>query len=367
MASICIRRGRGTGGGLVGLRVQVLHFFVFLFLLTRRELKEMDAEAEVINDGGDDGTVNLYSEESEESEEEAGLLAAPVRKRSAPSPVWECGGIKTNQGCKCIIAFPNGNICGRTFKSSSKNTSNIIRHILDKHKNTEEGKLLKEKVSAKKRKVEEKKQNQEAKKKQRSQPSILSFTDKKTPLDPIKKKKIDDAIVKFVVVENQPFLLIEKHSFRELMFTAEPSYVCPSEKKLRSMFDEYSVKARGEFIKELKADLEGVEVKCVQLTSDHGTSHDRFRSHKNVLTLSRTTKDYAIKTDLVEIIDCSGSQTGEVIREDVKRALDKIGREDEWLIDWVTDGESKQVSARGIGRHPRVNLKTHVTGLFKYI
>ena len=81
----------------------------------------MDAEAEVINDGGDDGTVNLYSEESEESEEEAGLLAAPVRKRSAPSPVWECGGIKTDQGCKCIIDFPNGNICGRTFKSSSKN------------------------------------------------------------------------------------------------------------------------------------------------------------------------------------------------------------------------------------------------------
>ena len=179
----------------------------------------------------------------------------------------------------------------------------------------------------------------------------------------MKKKKIEEAIVKFVVVENQPFHIIEKHSFRELLFAAEPGYVCPSEQKFRYMFDMYSEKQRKDFVKELQSDFEGVPVKCVQLTSDHGTSHDRFRSHKNVLTISRTTKDFRIKTDLVEIIDCSGSQTGEVIREDVKRCLDKIGRTNEWVIDWVTDGESKQVSARGVGRHPRVNMKTHVTGL----
>ena len=196
-----------------------------------------------------------------------------------------------------------------------------------------------------------------------SQSSIHSFTNKASPLDGIKKKKIDEAIIKFVVVENQPFKLIEKHSFRELMFAAEPGYVCPSSTKFVRMFDMYAEKQRAEFVKELQSDFDGVEVKCVQLTSDHGTSHDRFRSHKNVLTISRTTKDFLIKTDLVEIIDCTGSQTGEVIRGDVKRCLDKIGRSNDWIIDWVTDGESKQVSARGVGRHPGVGMNTHVTGM----
>ena len=305
------------------------------------------------------------SSSNDESDEED-LLTAPTRKRKVPSPVWECGGVKVDGGSKCCIALSNGLICGRLFKSLSRNTSNIIRHILEKHKNSPEGQRLKEKVVAKKRKVEEQNKVKEARKNEKkafSQSSILSFTNKSSPLDPMKKKKIEEAIVKFVVVENQPFHIIEKHSFREMLFAAEPGYVCPSEQKFRYMFDMYSEKQRKDFVKELQSDFEGVPVKCVQLTSDHGTSHDRFRSHKNVLTISRTTKDFRIKTDLVEIIDCSGSQTGEVIREDVKRCLDKIGRTNEWVIDWVTDGESKQVSARGVGRHPRVNMKTHVTGL----
>lgn len=53
-----------------------------------------------------------------------------------------------------------------------------------------------------------------------------------------------------------------------------------------------------------------------------------------------------------------GSQTGDRIRSDVKRELDEVGREDDWLTNWVTDGEGKQKSAREAGRHDRVGLKT---------
>ena len=39
-----------------------------------------------------------------------------------------------------------------------------------------------------------------------------------------------------------------------------------------------------------------------------------MRSHKNVLTISRCTKDFVIKTDIVAVMVCKGSQTGDVIR-----------------------------------------------------
>ena len=56
-----------------------------------------------------------------------------------------------------------------------------------------------------------------------------------------------------------------------------------------------------------------------------------------------------------------GSQTGDRIRSDVKRELDELGREDDWVVNWVTDGEGKQKSARESGRHALVGLKTHHT------
>ena len=93
------------------------------------------------------------------------------------------------------------------------------------------------------------------------------------------------------------------------------------------MVDSFVKSTREAFIKELAKDLSEVEFKTVQLTSDHGTSSDRFRSHKNLLTIIRCTKDFQIKTDLVPLISCEGSQTGEVIRSDVRNELDKIGRD----------------------------------------
>ena len=51
-----------------------------------------------------------------------------------------------------------------------------------------------------------------------------------------------------------------------------------------------------------------------------------------MLTITRCTKDFKIKTDLVALISCEGGQTGEVIRSDVKNELDKIGRDESWLL-----------------------------------
>ena len=142
----------------------------------------------------------------------------------------------------------------------------------------------------------------------------------------------------------------------------EPGYICSSRRTFTNKIKEFTAKTKIDLKKDITKDLGEVLDKVVHITSDHGTSGDRFRSHKNALTLSRCTKDLVIKTDTVEILRCEGSQIGKVIRTDIKEELDKVGRQDNWIICWTTDGEAKQINARMRVNHPEVGMKTFHTG-----
>ena len=242
----------------------------------------------------------------ENQEGEAGVLKYPKRKLREPAPVWLCGGQSLPDGTdRC-------NICGRIFVSETSNTSNLRDHILRKHSKTPEGKKLKKMTDEKREKVAEMKKKNESKKAapKPKQISVVGFIRKTKAMDPKKKKTVEEALVKFIATENKPFNIVEKHSFRELASSLDPDYVVPSEHTMRRRFDKFAEKIKEDMIEELKKDLDGVEDKVVNLTSDHGTSHDRFQTHKNALTLSRCTKDFVIKIDTVDVIHCVGSQTG---------------------------------------------------------
>ena len=299
---------------------------------------------------------NADSEEGD-SEKEENVHYTPRRKIKAPSPVWEHGGVKVEGGSKC-------GLCNKFFKSETSNTSNLIQHILKAHKDTNTAKNLSIKLEQNKNVREVKKVEKEKKKAQKrklTQTSMFNFTKKSKPIDPVKKRKIDNSLIEYVIVENQPLSLVEKSSFRKLMYTAEPSYKCPSRRTFTSKVDSFAQEISKKLKEEVLKDLSDVDFKSVHITSDHGTSHDRFRSHRNVVTLARCTKNFELKTDVIAVIKCNGSQTGDVIRKDIKIVLDSYGRDETWIVNWVTDGEAKQVSARTPGKHPRVGLVTHLT------
>ena len=101
---------------------------------------------------------------------------------------------------------------------------------MDKHKNSEASAKLKEEMEVKKQKLSEVKKVKEEKLKESKklcQSSMLTFTTKALPIDPLKKKRIEEAIIKHVIVENESLRIVEKHSFRNLLFQIEPSYICP--------------------------------------------------------------------------------------------------------------------------------------------
>ena len=72
-----------------------------------------------------------------------------------------------------------------------------------------------------------------------------------------------------------------------------------------------------------------------------------------------------IKKHVLKMITCEGPQTGQHIREDVKKALkEDAGWEEDWTVNWVTGKESKQKNAGDPNKHYGVGLKTNLTGRF---
>ena len=286
------------------------------------------------------------------------VLVLPKRKVKDPSPIWNECGAKVYNESGCVIGG-KCNFCGKVYKSNTGNTSNLIRHVMIRHKDKAEvGRLSKErKILDAKRKSKK----VEAEKKRKSIPTMLNFCHRKSYIDPVKKKKIDEAILKHIVMDNKPFSLVDSHSFRDMLFKAEPNYIVPSRFTITNAMKKEAKNVREVLKREIGVDI--APHKTINITSDHGTASDRFRTKKNALTVARCTSNFVIKRDTVDVITCIGSQTGKRIKEDVKNSLEKYaGLEDDWSVNWVTDNEKKQLNAKNPRKNREVPLNIKFTG-----
>ena len=57
---------------------------------------------------------------------------------------------------------------------------------------------------------------------------MLNFAVKRGAIDPVKKRKLDDALVKMTFGMDRPFEDVENYYFRQVLFEAESNYICPS-------------------------------------------------------------------------------------------------------------------------------------------
>ena len=87
-----------------------------------------------------------------------------------------------------------------------------------------------------------------------------------------------------------------------------------------------------------------------------------MKSKKNSLTAHRITSDWKLKSDTLALPIAVGSQTGPVIRKQVKEELDKFGCKDNWEILFTTDGAAAARSARASGRHLNIGLNVVYDG-----
>lgn len=309
-----------------------------------------DVETEIGDGGRDDasGSVNLDNTDNNG-------LVMPARKIKKPSPVWKCAD-RVPGGAKCKF-------CLHVIKCAKGSTSTIVHHVLRQHGNRVEVQVLQNDISIKRQSLNLKRLQDQKKKENNKQPSILNFSKRRGIMDPFKKRKLDEAIVKMTIMMNKPFSDVENTFFRQVIFTAEPNYICPSRTRVTGTFDLMAKKVKEDLKLDITKDVTEAGHKTLNICSDHGTSSDRFRTKKNAVTVARTTKDFVIKKDTLKLIICEGSQTGAQIRKDIKQALVLgAGWKEDWKINWVTDNESKQVNARDPSKHQAVELPTFHTG-----
>ena len=350
----------------------VLHFTIYISEMSFQDYDSDDFCVTMDEEGEEQGEVGEEQGEVEEDDdvdnengsEPEGMdeatdnnnLEMPQRQIKKPAAVWNLAQ-RVEGGARC-------NLCEKTFKCDRGNTSNIMGHLRHKHRDRPEVQLFVKEQDAKKEKLKIKRLEKEKKTRSRgNQPLIRNFSVKRGIMDPLKKKKLDEALVRMTICMNRPFEDVENHHFRNVLFIAEPNYIVPSRRRHTFQFDEAALKVEDELKKDISKDVIEAGHKTINITSDHGTSSDQFRTKKNALTVARCDDSFVIKKDIVKMIQCEGSQTGERIRQDVKKWLVQgAGWEPGWTVNWVTDNEAKQVNARMPGKHPGVGLPTTYTG-----
>ena len=258
-------------------------------------------------------------------------------------------------GAKC-------NFCEKTYKHNSANTSNLTTHVIKIHKKNHPDvvKRLQQAIDVKKSK--KKLKELKVKKLLKNQPKLVNWVARKGALDPVKKDLLVKSVLEWAIATDQPFAVTESHHFRKMIFKAEPNLVLPSRTSFTTAMDSAASEARNEQKKEIIADIELTHKTFVAVT-DHGTSKDRFRTHKNAVVGLWCTKDFVIKRGIIDLYKCKGSQSGAQIRRDVKNSLETwAGWKPDWRLSWVTDGESKQLNARDPNKHREVGLRVCKTG-----
>ena len=296
----------------------------------------------------DDSEGEHEGGEEDGSEMEDDGLEAPERKKKEAAAVWSECATRVDGGAKC-------NICKKLIRGKDSNTSNINKHVFQKHPTHAAAKRLSAALDSKREKGNLAKKLKA--KKDKAKPSILNFFTRRGLIDPVKSRRLDEALVEMTIAMNRPFNDVENHFFRKVIAIAEPNYIVPSARSHIKNFDDAAIIVREKLRKEIVKDLAEAEHKVISVTSDQGTSADRFRTKKNVVNVIRTTKDFRIKTSIIKMIKCKGSQTGLQIRKDVKETLEVgAGMENDWVVNWMTDGEAKQKSARNPTYHLDFNM-----------
>ena len=161
-----------------------------------------------IDSGGTDAEEEEMGNLDDETEE---VLVMTKNKVKDPSPVWANGAVLVKNGIKCQF-------CGKVYSQNYGNTSNIMQHILNKHSNLPEGRKLKMLRQERRNKRQEKTKAEVSKRSELiklKQSSLKTFC-RKQSIDMLRKKKIEHALLKYIIVENKPFDTVEKHAFREM-------------------------------------------------------------------------------------------------------------------------------------------------------
>lgn len=170
---------------------------------------------------------------------------------------------------------------------------------------------------------------------QSRQSSMQAFI--RRPIQPIQQSKVDEALVKMIAMDFQPFSIVEDRGFRSYTQALDPTYVLPSRGTIsKRMLPNLYEKVRAE----LKCKIKTAPAVC--LTTDCWTSNTTT-SYISV-TCHYIDDDYKLQSNLLDCFVMTEQHTADNLAQELSSVAHEWGI-DEKIAACVTDNASNIVKA----------------------
>ncbi|XP_016891160.2 LOW QUALITY PROTEIN: zinc finger BED domain-containing protein 1-like [Cynoglossus semilaevis] len=161
-------------------------------------------------------------------------------------------------------------------------------------------------------------------------------------MDPLRQNKLDEALVKIIAYDYQPFSIVEDKGFREFLKTVDPSYTLPSWKTLsQALLPNMYEKLRAEVFVKIK------NASAVCLTTDCWTS---VTSTSYMSVTCHYVQDFVMTSHLLDCFVLTDRHTSAHLLSELKRVANEWGVSDK-VVACVTDNARNIVAAVGDQLH----------------
>ena len=269
-----------------------------------------------------------------------------VKKPHTVSLAWKYFSVKANDKGVPIESELDGpicNLCHKRVLAKRSNTTNLFNHLQEHH--PKEYVLVNPNVSSRQSKA----------KVGVDQPSITACIDRTKPYDCNSKRstQINQAVAVYIAQDMQPFYLVERKGFRQMLHVLDPRYNLPS----RRHFTDIEIPRLFSKIKN--------EVLCTLKKSKYyaGTT-DLWTSTANHPYLSFTIhfidNDWKLQSFCLDTVPLFDDHTGQNIANTVIDVLSNWELKDENLVATTTDNGSNYVAAfKNVLKWPRISCFGH--------
>ena len=243
-----------------------------------------------------------------ESGHRATWACAWIANMSSPSPVWSFFAVAEDDNAVAICQTCSARISRGGKKSSSFNTTNLIAHLKSRHRGEEVFKKYEAAVAAASTSTTSVKTTATTARK--SDAPILQSFEKSRGFarDSEKAKAINDKVMEFIALGDQPFSVVDDPSFRSLLAHLEPRYTLPS----RRFFSDVSLPALYDVVATQIHNLIDKNGLHVSFTTDIWTS-DVSPVSMLSLTAQWLDEDFNLQKATLHAQECPGSHTAAMI------------------------------------------------------
>lgn len=156
------------------------------------------------------------------------------------------------------------------------------------------------------------------------------------PIQPLQQSKVDEALIKMIAVDFQPFSIVEDRGFRTYTQALDPTYVLPSRSTIsKRMLPNLYEKVRAELKEKIKT------VPAVCLTTDCWTSHTTT-SYMSVTC--HYIHEYKLHSNLLDCFVVTEQHTADNLAQELSSVADEWGINGK-IAACVTDNASNIVKA----------------------